>query len=557
VVPMIDGPADLVLAGARVYTPDRSVTADALAVRGGRIAAVGPERDVGVWVGRGTRVVRIPGRLVVPGFQDSHIHPDSGGLVISRCSLHDLPGRSAYVEAVRLYAESHPDVPWILGGGWSLAHFPRGTPHRSLLDDVVPDRPVYLPNRDGHGAWVNTRALEMAGLTRESPDPPDGRIEREEDGTPFGTLHEGAMQLVARLIPAPSPAELEAALLAAQSHLHSLGITAWQDAHVSPATLAAYRSLASSGALTAKVVGALWWDRHRGEEQVKELLDQRASGSAGRFRPTSVKIMQDGIPENFTAALLSAYLDGEGRTTSNSGLSFVEPEALNACVTRLDREGFQVHVHAIGDRAVREALDAFECAVRANGPTHGRHHIAHIQLVHPDDVPRFAGLNVTANAQPFWACLDQQMRDLCLPFLGEGRSGWQYPFASILRAGGRLAMGSDWPVTTPDPLKEIEVAITRVPHGKEGEPFLPHERLSLEQALDAFTLGSAYVNHLDDVTGSIEVGKLADLAVIDRDLFDMPPKGIGDARVVLTLVEGEPVFADLTAVEGELILRQP
>ncbi len=422
---------------------------------------------------------------------------------------------------------------------------PRGTPHRSLLDEVVPDRPVYLPNRDGHGAWVNTMALEMAGLTRESPDPPDGRIEREEDGTPSGTLHEGAMHLVARLIPPPSQGELESALLTAQSHLHALGITAWQDAHVSPATLAAYRSLAERGALTARVIGALWWDRHRGEKQIEELVEQRRSGATGRFRPTSVKIMQDGIPENFTAGLLSPYLDSSGCPTSNLGLSFVEPRELDRNVTRLDREGFQVHVHAIGDRAAREALDAFECALGANGSTDGRHHVAHIQVVHPDDVPRFARLGVTANAQPFWACLDRQMRDLCVPHLGEERTGWQYPFAGIVRTGGRLAMGSDWPVTTPDPLKEIEVAVTRVPHGKEDrEPFLSHQRLSLEQALEAFTAGSAFVNHLDDRTGTIEAGKLADLAVIDRDLFEIDPHDIGQARVFMTLVEGEPVHID-------------
>jgi predicted amidohydrolase YtcJ len=554
----LTGPAQLVLTGARVYAPDRSMPADAVAVRDGRIVSVGPEGDVASWIGPGTRVVRLGGRMVVPGFQDAHIHPDGGGLVMSRCSLHDLEGPDAYIEAVRRYAKAHPEVPWILGGGWSLAHFPGGTPHRSLLDDVVPDRPAYLPNRDGHGAWVNTRALQMAGLTRETPDPPDGRIEREDDGTPFGTLHEGAMQLVAGLIPAPSQHELESALLAAQSHLHSLGITAWQDAHVSPATLAAYRSLAERGALTARVVGALWWDRHRGEEQVKELVEQRGTGSVGRFRATSVKIMQDGIPENFTAALLSPYYDAGGRPTSNSGLSFIEPRALNASVTSLDRQGFQVHIHAIGDRAVREALDAFESAGRANGPTDGRHHIAHLQVVHPDDVARFAGLGVTANVQPYWACLDRQMQALCLPFLGQERAGWQYPFAGILRAGGRLAMGSDWPVTTPDPLKEIEVAVTRVPSGKDdGEPFLPHERLSLEQALEAFTLGSAYVNHLDHETGSIEVGKLADLAVIDRDLFRAPPQEFGRGRVVLTLVEGEPVYTDLSLAELDLVSWDP
>jgi predicted amidohydrolase YtcJ len=360
------------------------------------------------------------------------------------------------------------------------------------------------------------------------------------------------MHLVSRLIPSPTPSELEAAFLAAQAHLHSLGITAWQDAHVTPATHAAYSALAARGELTARVVGALWWDRHRGEEQIDELVEQRDAGATGRFRPTSIKIMQDGIPENFTAALLDPYLDVHGRPSSRRGLSFVEPEALGRSVTRLDAEGFQVHIHAIGDRAVREALDAFETALARNGRTDGRHHIAHIQMVHPNDVPRFEALGVIANAQPFWACMDQQMRDLCVPFLGPERTGWQYPFASILHAGGRLAMGSDWPVTTPDPLKEIEVAVTRRPHGKPGEePFLPEERLTLEDALDAFTTGSSYVNHLDHETGSIEEGKLADLAVIDRDLFAVPPEELGQAKVILTLIEGQPVFTDMTLVDLE------
>lgn len=545
------GPADLVLTGARVYTanPGRR-WAEAVAIRAGRIVAVGSGGEVEGWTRPGTRVLRLTGGMVIPGFQDAHIHPDGGGLVMARCSLHGLQGVDAYVDAVRRYAEEHHDTPWILGGGWSLAHFPGGTPHRSLLDAVVPDRPVYLPNRDGHGAWVNSRTLELAGITRDTPDPVDGRIEREEDGTPFGVLHEGAMYVVSELIPAPTQAELESALLAAQAHLHSLGITAWQDAHVTPATLAAYRALTDREELTARVVGALWWDRHRGEDQIDELLEQRSAGAIGRFRPTSVKIMQDGIPENFTAALLDPYLDAHGKPTSNSGLSFVEPEALGRSVTRLDAEGFQVHIHAIGDRAVREALDAFETALDQNVRTDGRHHIAHIQMVHPDDVPRFGALSVAANAQPYWACLDQQMQDLCVPFLGPERTGWQYPFASILRSGGRLAMGSDWPVTTPDPLKEIEVAVTRRPHGKPDEvPFIPEERLSLEQALDAFTSGSAYVNHRDHETGSIEEGKLADLAVIDRNLFDVSPQEIGQAKIILTLVDGQPVFADVALID--------
>jgi predicted amidohydrolase YtcJ len=542
--------ADLILTGASVVTMDPAVpTAQAVAVRAGRIAAVGSHDEVIETRGPNTRVIDLPGAMIVPGFQDSHIHAIEGGRVRVLCNLHEAGDAGAYIRIVRDYAAAHPDREWILGGGWRLDAFPGGSPPKGLLDAVVSDRPVLLENRDGHDAWANSRALELAGVTAATPDPVDGRIEREPDGSPAGALHEGAMRLVADHAPTASPGELEEALTEAQSYLHSLGITGWQDAIVEAETLAAYRSLAADGRLKARVVAALWWDRHRELDQVDELVERRHAGTTGRLRATAVKIMQDGIPENFTAAMTSPYLGPDGRPGDGSGLSFVEPTLLNRAVTRLDAEGFQVHVHAIGDRAVREALDAFEAARDANGPRDSRHHIAHIQVVHPDDIPRFAALDVVANAQPYWACLDGQMRSLVIPFLGPERTAWQYPFASLLRTGATLAMGSDWPVTTPHPLREIQVAVTRIPDGDPEQPvFLPDERLALADALRAFTSGTAFVNHDDLETGSIEPGKLANLAVVDRDLFAIDAIEIGTAKVVLTLVEGEPVYADPAVV---------
>lgn len=535
--------ADLVLTGGQVFTADGAGTwARAVAVRGERILAVGTDAAVREHIGPATRVIALRGRTVAPGFGDSHVHPVMGGLARLRCELHDARGAEDYLGIIAAYAAAHPDAAWILGGGWSLADFPGGLPRREDLDRVVPDRPVFLPNRDGHDAWVNSRALALAGITADTPDPAHGRIARDPDGTPLGTLHEGAMDLVERLVPEAGEADLRAALLESQRYLHSLGITNWQDAWVTPAEQGAYLALAASGELTARVVGALWWDRERGLEQIEELAERRAQGCAGRFRATSVKLMVDGIVENQTASMLDPYLDGRGGATDNRGLDFIEPALLAEAVTRLDALGFQPHFHALGDRAVRQSLDAVAAARRANGPSDTRPHLAHIQVVHPDDLPRFRLLGALANAQPLWAVDEEQMRELTLPFLTPGAAAHQYPFRSLLRHGATLVMGSDWSVSTPDPLAEMEVAVTRVPpEARDTPPFLPDERLSLPEALRAFTAGSAHAQHLDEA-GVLEAGRLADLVVLDRDLFDRGAGPIGEARVAATFVGGVPVF---------------
>lgn len=419
-----------------------------------------------------------------------------------------------------------------------------------MLDAVVADRPAILSNGDGHGAWANSRALELAGVDASTPDPPDGRIERDAFGAPQGTLHEGAAALVDRLAPVPTPDEQLDGLLKAQEVMFSHGITAWQDAAVGeglgqPDSLPVYLRAHQSGALTARVVAALWWDRARGGEQVRELIERRAAARDVGFHATSVKIMQDGVVENFTAGLLDTYLDSHGCPTGNHGLSFVDPIALRAYVTELDAAGFQVHFHAIGDRAVHEALDAIEAALASNGPTDSRHHIAHVQVVARVDVPRFDALNASATIQPLWAAHEPQMDNLTIPFLGEDRAALQFPFGDLAAAGVHLAAGSDWPVSSPNPLLGAHVAVNRVLPGARGgdaEPLYPHNRIDLATALRAYTAGSAYVNHLDDVTGRLEVGQLADLAVLDRDPFACPADEIASTRVVATYVEGENVF---------------
>lgn len=507
-------------------------------VEGGRISAVGAS------VPRGAEVVDCGGGLLSPGFTDAHVHAVQGGLERTRCDLSELGSREDYLAAVAAYAEAHPERPWVLGGGWAMAAFPGGTPTAADLDRVCPDRPVFLPNRDHHGAWVNSRALELAGLRADTADPAHGRIERDARGRPSGTLHEGAMELVGRLLPATTEQEYDAALLAGQAYLHSLGVVGWQDAIIGAYAGMddcgpAYVRAASRGDLSAHVVGALWWERDRDEQQIASLVERREAFSTGRFRATSVKIMQDGVAENFTAAMTAPYLDRCGHATTNAGLSFVDAETLRRVVPLLAAEGFQVHVHAIGDRGVREALDAFEGAVPL------RHHVAHLQVVHPDDVPRFAELGVAANLQAVWACLDDQMVDLTIPFLGEERAGWQYPFGALHRAGARLVAGSDWPVSTPDPLQAIHVAVNRWAHGEDGpagsEPFLPEQALDLATAFAAYTSGSAWVDHRDQVAGTIEPGKAADLVLLDRDPFTADAAEIGAATAVATWVGGTRV----------------
>lgn len=527
--------ADLVFTRGPVLIPGGR--AGFAAVRGDRIVAVGD--DPGPLIGPRTDVVDLRGRLLVPGFQDAHVHAVGGGVELGRCDLTGAGTVVSCLDAVAAYARANPRLEWLTGSGWSLDTFAGGLPHRRLLDAVVPERPVVLVNRDHHGAWLNSAALARTGITADSPDPPDGRIERDADGA-TGVLQEGAMDLVTRLLPPVTETDGLAGLLRAQRLLHSLGVTAWQDPLLGeyggmPDPSHAYATASERGLLTARVTGALWWDRTRGADQLPDLLARRDSLRDSGFRAGTVKIMLDGIAENHTAALLGPY-----RRTGHSGLGFVDPVALRDHVTLLDAHGFQVHFHAVGDRAVRDALDAVEAARAANGATGNRHHLAHVQVVHPDDVPRFGRLDATATIQPLWAVHEPDMDELTIPFLGEERTSWQYPFGALLRSGATLAAGSDWPVSSPDPLQGIHAAVNRIPYGEDVPAFLPGQRIDLAAAIAAYTAGSAYVNHLDD-TGAIRPGHRADLVVLDRDPFAGPDREIGATKVAMTFTGGRCV----------------
>jgi hypothetical protein len=534
--------ADLIVTGARVETMAPAGTiAQALAVSNGRIVAVGSTDEMEPMAGPGTRLLQLNGETVLPGFIDSHIHAMDAGYTMGLCSLYDLRGTDVLLAEIRRYADAHPKREWIRGGGWDAMDFPGGAPRREVLDAILPDRPAFLWNSDGHDAWVNSAALERAGLTSASVDPPRGRIDRDPDGTPTGTLRETAMGLVDELMAEPSLEDWRAGLRAGQAHLLALGITGWQDAHVRPPMLTAYRESEAAGVLRARVVASLHWDPAGGLEQIPALVEARRAASGPRLRADSVKLFLDGVIESETAALLEPYFARDGRPTDNFGISNFTDADLTRIVTELDRLDFQVHFHAIGEGAHRQALDAVAAARDVNGQRDTRHHIAHLEAIHPDDVVRFAPLRVTATFQPLWASSSDRMEDMRLAFLGPRRFTWQFPFGDLERAGAHLAAGSDWNVSSPNPLEEIEVAVRRIQPGDHDTPsFLPEQRISLDTALAAFTTGSAWVNRWEADAGSLEIGKAADLAILDRDLRAATYPS--DARVIETLIGGETVY---------------
>ena len=576
-----DGQADLVLTGGKIRSPAHpSGFVQALAVRGGLIHSVGTDEEIRQVTGPRTRVVELDGRLAVPAFGDAHVHAVAGGLEGLRCNLAGLRTRQESLAAVAGYCAGLGPGDWVLGGGWTMSAFPGGLPTAADLDPVTGGRPAFLPNRDHHTAWVNTAALERAGVDERTPDPPDGRIERDAAGRAAGTLHDGAMRLVADLVPTAGAAELRAGLLAAQAHLHSLGITRFQDACVGaaaelgiPDVFDTYRQATADGVLTCHVVGALWWDRGRGLDQIDDLLARReradrdaggrdaggrdaggrdaggrGAGGRGRFRATTVKLMLDGVCETFTAAMSAPYLGRHGER----GRLFIDPDTLREATGRLAAEGFQLHFHAIGDLAVSTALDALE-ALPAEQRRAGRHHLAHLQFIAPQDMGRFRALDAVANFQPLWACNEPQMEELTLPFVGPERAAWQYLIGSLARGGARIAFGSDWPISSADPLQEMHVAVNRVKSERLGrpaepeckDPFLLAQAITVDQAIGAFTSGVDWVNHEEDEAGRLLPGMRADVAVLDQDLYAIPAGEIGASSVVTTVASGNVVYGDL------------
>ncbi len=549
-----EAPADLVLTNARLETMDaaRSLSA-ALALRNGRIAYVGAEDGLAPFIGPATRVVDLEGRTVLPGFHDSHVHPVSGGVELLLCDLNGSADLPELVVRLRGCVERLGERPWLTGGGWDLTLLPGGVADRRTLDAILPDKPAFLTSADGHSAWVNSKALALAGIDATTPDPEGGRIEREPDGAPVGTLRESAASLVGRLVPPVTDEERLQGLRLAVAMAHRFGITALHEASAGPATLAAYDALDRAGELGLHVTVAQHLGPEDGPEALAELVARRAAPHGPHVAVTAVKLFADGVIEGGTAALLEPYVGRPG-----SGIPNWSAERLRETVVALDRERFQIHIHAIGDRAIRESLDALEAAQRANPPRDRRPLLAHVQLIDPAEIPRFRALGVTADLQTLWAYADPYIRDLTEPFLGPARSRWLYPFGSLQRAGAPLAAGSDWSVSSMNPWPAIEVALTRRGPAESvaGAAWNPDERLDLATMLAAYTIGGARAAFRERATGSIEVGKSADLVVLDRDPYATPAPELSEVVVLWTLFEGREVhradgFAPLSAPAAE------
>jgi len=535
-------PADLVLINGGIYTVDAERrVAQAAAVRDGRFVLVGDNSEIETLVGPETRTIDLDGRWVLPGFHDAHVHPAMGGFALLGCDLEAEKSVEAIISKVtECAAESGGG--WLEGHAFDLSLFGQDGPNKALLDAIDTPRPIILWASDGHNAWASSKALERAGIGVETMDPALGVIERNPDGTPSGTLRETAQELVRAVMPKSTPEAYAEALQTGVSHLNSFGITSFIDAWVGLEDYEAYMALEQQNALHARVVTCLTFGssfaKHVGEA-FERVLAARKDYESERLNHDCIKLFLDGVLEGETAALLDPYVG----VHSHRGELILGPEELDAAVIRFDAMGLQVHMHAIGDRAVRSGLDAVEAALKTNGIGDNRHHISHLQLIHVDDIERFGALNTTANFQAAWAYPDDWIMELNLPVLGAERVQGMYPIGSIEREEGRIVGGSDWNVSSANPLEAIELAVRRQDANAEEGPVLNEgERVSVATMIDAYTINAAWLMHQEDQTGSIEAGKRADIVVLDRNLLEIPATEINEVQVVMTLLGGEVIY---------------
>jgi predicted amidohydrolase YtcJ len=534
---------DTVYYNGAVYTMTAEhARVSAVAVRDGAILYAGDDAAAQALAGPETVRVDLAGRMMLPGFHDTHAHVLAGGISLYGCNLDDVrDGERILAMLPGCLAEyRYAEDAWVIGSRWGLAAFAGGNPRKEWLDAVFGARPAYFVDSFSHSAWVSSKALEIAGISAHTPDPPHGVIERDPvTGEPTGTLRDTAMELDAAHIPPATAEEIAAGITRGQQEAARFGITAYIEPGLNAQQARIYRQLDSDGRLGARVQGSLsplGWSAGEVGEGLFELVDELGSLAGERFRTGSVKIYIDGVIETRTSHLLQPYDD------HSNFPPFYDRESLYSIYERLHAQGVQIHTHAIGDGAIRLALDAYERARDRSGPLDNRHHIVHLQLIDPADIPRFGQLGVAAGFQGLWAYPDEYI-DVAVPLVGAERAGRFYPVASVQRSGGLIVGGSDWDVSSLNPLDAIEALVRRQdPFSDDGPALAPAEAIDLESALRAYTANAAYLMKLETFSGTIEAGKRADLVVLDRDLFAIETTAINEARVLLTLIDGQAVW---------------
>lgn len=537
------GPADTIITHGKIYTLDaKHPWAQAVAITDGKIAAAGDETQIDNLRGPRTKVIDAAGRLVLPGFVDCHIHFLDGSFSLGRVNLEGAKDPADIQQRLREYSAKHPGNNWILGRGWNYAMFgAEALPHKKYLDEIFPDRPVFLEGYDGHTYWANSKALAMAGITKDTPDPANGAIVRDaRTREATGALKESAQTLVARIVPEPSRNEKLAALRAGMRWANEHGLTRVHSAGGDFPELALYDELRRQGRQTLRFYIAYFLNPPKLRAQDLEAIEAAQKKYRDDWMDTgAVKMMIDGVVESHTAAMLEPYSDDP----STKGKLFWDPANYGTAVTELDQRGLQVFTHAIGDYGVRTALDAYEHAEETNHTRDRRPRIEHIETVTAADIPRFGKLGVIASMQPLHSYPDADTLEVWAHNAGPDRASRAWAWKSIAKEGGQLAFGSDWPVVTLSPWEGIQTAVTRqTTEGKPEAGFVPEQRLTVEETVRGYTLGAAYAGRREKTEGSIEPGKLADLIIISQNIFEIDPHRIAETKVLTTMVGGRVVY---------------
>ncbi len=531
--------ADLIITHADVYTVEaKHPHAEAVAVRDGKILFVGSAKAAEAYRGPKTKLIDAGGKLVLPGIQDSHVHFVGGSRALNKVDLNGATSLPEIQKRIREFARQHPANTWIQGRGWMYASFPGGMPHKKFLDEVVPDRPAIMSCADGHTTWVNSKALELSHIDRNTPNPQNGIIVKDENGEPTGALQEAASELVK--LPEPTREETYADLLNGLAEASRQGVVRVHSLGGDFEWLDLLDRIRNEGKLTVRFSVAMFVDPPGlNDKSWKELNDARAKYHDDWIEEGGVKTMLDGVIDSLTGAMIDPYT----KQGDNRGKLFWTPEDHRKTVAALDAKNIQVATHAIGDLAIRTALDSYQYAAAQNGSHDMRHKVEHIEDIAEADIPRFAKEGVIASFQPLHANPEPNWMGAWIDNVGPQREQRAFAWNALRKTGAHLAFGSDWPVVTINPWLGMQMAVTRKDFdGKPPEGWIPAQRIPLADTVYAYTMGGAYALHREKIEGSIEIGKLADLIMVSQNIFQIDPHEIAKTRVLLTVVGGKIVY---------------